>query len=66
MEILKIIDGVLVECLNKRLTSVTIPYGVTSIGNRAFRDCESLICVSLDNGRLRIENDRTRDMELSD
>ena len=24
------------------------------------------ICVSLDNGRLRIENDRTRDMELSD
>ena len=24
------------------------------------------ICVSLDNGRLRIENDRTCDMELSD
>lgn len=24
------------------------------------------ICVSLDNGRLRIENDRTSDMELSD
>ena len=24
------------------------------------------ICVYLDNGRLRIENDRTRNMELSD
>ena len=50
MEILKIIDGVLVECLNKWLTSVTIPYGVTSIGNRAFRDCESLKSVIIPNG----------------
>lgn len=24
------------------------------------------ICISIDNGRLRIENDRTNDMELSD
>ena len=33
----------------KSLTSVTIPYGVTHIGERAFQDCKSLTSVTIPN-----------------
>ena len=43
-------DGVLVACLDKIATSVTIPEGVTEIGDRAFEDCKSLSSVVIPEG----------------
>ncbi len=34
----------------KRITSVIIPYGVTSIGNAAFYECDGLTSVTIGNG----------------
>ena len=42
---------------NNDITSVTIPYGVTTIGERAFMNCENLISVSIPNSVTTIEVD---------
>lgn len=39
---IKIEDGVLKKCTDKGAVSVEIPEGVTEIGEKAFRACESL------------------------
>ena len=40
-EILKIKDGVLLECLDKNVDSVIISDFVTAIGDDAFRNCKN-------------------------
>ena len=50
MEDFKIVNGVLVGCLNKKLTSITIPDGVTEIGGFAFRFCTELTSVVISDG----------------
>lgn len=47
MENLEIVNGVLVECLNKKLTSITIPDGVTKIGYSAFCFCTELTSIAI-------------------
>ena len=47
-----IADWVFEGC--KSLTSVTIPYGVTHIGERAFQDCKSLTSVTIPYGLTHI------------
>lgn len=44
-DILQIENGVLISCTDKSATSVTIPDGVTQIGENAFKDCTSLSSV---------------------
>lgn len=41
-DILEIENGVLIRCIKRSATSVTIPDCVTEIGERAFKWCESL------------------------
>ena len=47
MENLKIRGNVLIECLNKDLSSITIPEGVTSIGRSAFFCCKRLTSITI-------------------
>ena len=47
-------DGVLAKCLDESATSVTIPEGVTEIGNSAFRGCKSLSSVVIGEGVTKI------------
>lgn len=47
---LTISNGVLIKCNPKVKGPVTIPEGVTSIGDDAFRDCSSLASVTIGNG----------------
>lgn len=47
MENLKIVNGVLVECLNKDIASIVIPDGVTKIGDYAFLWCSNLISITI-------------------
>ena len=47
MENLKIRGNVLIECLNKGITSVTIPEGVTDIGWSAFEGCTGLAAITI-------------------
>lgn len=56
METLKIMDGVLVECLNRDLKRIVVPDGVTSIGNYAFLNCSSLTSVTIPNSVTSIGN----------
>ena len=46
--------GVLVKCFDKSMTSVTIPDGVTEIGEHAFHGCESLKSVVIGDGVTKI------------
>ena len=51
-----IIDGVLNSCAHAGLTTYTIPYGVTSIGEYAFWDCGNLTSVTIPDGVKTIGN----------
>ncbi|BDC96666.1 leucine-rich repeat domain-containing protein [Treponema saccharophilum] len=60
-DILKIADGVLKECTDKSVTSVTIPEGVTEIGGCAFKGCESLASVEIPSSVTAIGKQAFRD-----
>lgn len=47
VESFEIKNNILVKCLDKQLTDVIIPDGVTSIGNSAFRGCTSLTNITI-------------------
>ena len=47
MKNLEIINGVLVECLNKDIANIVIPDGVTKIGDYAFLWCSNLISITI-------------------
>ena len=64
----QILDGYYVTCIGddafshprtgfENLESVTLPYGVTSIGNRASSDCENLRSIALPNSLTSIGNE---------
>ena len=48
-------DNIIMRC-RSRVTSITIPEGVTSIGNSAFSGCSSLISVTIPNSVTSIGN----------
>ena len=56
MENLKIKKNVLVECLNKDLSSITIPEGVTSIGRAAFFCCHGLTSITIPDSVMSIDD----------
>ena len=41
--------SVLIDLIQRNITSIDIPYGITQIGNHAFRGCTNLIDVSIPN-----------------
>ena len=54
--ILKIKDGILIECLDKNIESVIIPNGVTTIGYSAFEYCKSLTDIFIPSSVTHIGN----------
>ena len=55
-DILLIEDGVLEDCTDKSATSVKIPDGIATIGERAFAWCESLESVEIPSSVTEIGN----------
>ena len=55
--VLLVENGVAVKCLDRNATSVTIPEGVTKIGDYAFYGCESLASVVIPSSVTEIDDD---------
>ena len=55
-EILKIEDGILIECLDKDVESVVIPDGVTEISDSCFEYCISLKTIKIPESVIYIGN----------
>ena len=52
---LTIVDGIVIDC-HTDAANVVIPNGVTSIGDSAFADCESLKSITIPNSVTTIGN----------